>query len=141
MSTPVECPSRRACARRGFTLLEAMIAVMIVGLAAVAALSSFGTLLRTGERVRDALEANVLADQRVAVASLLSSDELAHLPDSVKQGQFAAPFERYTWHTSSRERHGERGLFDVSVSVRWRSGEYAIATRLYRPAPLLSATP
>jgi type II secretion system protein I len=121
--------------RAGFTLLEAAVALMIVGLAAVAVLSSFGTTLRTSVRARHALEAEALAGQRLAYASLLSHDELTHLPDSVARGRFEAPFSDYRWETTAHERRDDAALFDVRVEVAWAEGRYALPTRLYRPPP------
>ena len=127
--------------RTGFTLLEAAIALVIVGMAAVAVLSSFGTTLRTSARARRTLEAEALATQRLAYASLLSHAELAHLPDSVARGRFDAPFEEYRWETTARERRDDDALFDVRVEVAWTDGRYALPTRLYRPAPMPEALP
>lgn len=127
--------------RPGFTLLEAMIAVTIVGLAAVAVLSSFGTTLRTATRAQRGLEAEALAGQRLAQVTLLERDELLHLPDSLSRGRFAAPFADYTFTTSATEVRGEAGLFDVSVAVAWPDGRYEIPTRLYRPPRLASVQP
>jgi prepilin-type N-terminal cleavage/methylation domain-containing protein len=129
-----------SASRPAFTLLEAMIAVMIVGLAAVAVLSSFGTTLRTATRAQQGLEAEALAGQRLARAELLERDALLHLPDSVAHGQFAAPFAAYQWTTVAREVRGEVGLFDVAVEVSWPNGRYALPTRLYRPAPQLAVS-
>lgn len=125
--------------RAGFTVLEAAIAVMIVGLAAVAVLSSFGTTLRTATRARQALEAEALATDRLSRATLLERDELQHLPDSVASGRFAAPFETYAWHTTARELRDEPGLFDIGVEISWAEGRYALPTRLYRPARPVTA--
>lgn len=133
--------SPRTDARPGFTLLEAIIAVTIVGLAAVAVLSSFGATLRTATRARHALEAEALAGQRLARAALLDRDELLHLPDTLAGGRFVAPFDEYAFTTSATEVRGEPGLFDVAVTVTWPDGRYALPTRLYRPARLASALP
>ena len=133
---------RRASRRRnGFTLLEAAIALVVVGMAAVAVLSSFGTTLRTSDRARHALEAEALAGQRLAYASLLSHDELAHLPDSVAHGRFAAPFDGYRWATTAKELHDDDAVFDVGVSIAWENGAFALPTRLYRPPPMPEALP
>jgi prepilin-type N-terminal cleavage/methylation domain-containing protein len=132
---------RRARRRTGFTLLEASIAVMIVGLAAVAVLSSFGTTLRTAARARRGLEAEALAGQRLGRASLLERDDLLHLPDSVARGQFEAPFAEYAWVTTATEVRGEVGLFDIAVEVKWADGRYTLPTRFYRPARVASVQP
>ena len=133
----VQC--RRA--RAGFTLLEAAIAVVIIGMAAAAVLSSFGTTLRTSARARRALEAEALGGQRLAYVELLSNAELSHLPDSASHGRFPAPFEEYGWEATSNAVRGDDGLFDVRVEVTWSDGRYALPTRLYRSAPMPDALP
>ena len=133
--------SRGSRRRSGFTLLEATIAVMIVGMAAAAVLSSLGTTLRTATRARQGLEAEALASQRLARATLLDRDDLAHLPDSIARGHFAPPYAAYEWRTTSAEVRGEPDLFDVAVDVSWPDGRYSLPTRLYRPARQLPGTP
>jgi prepilin-type N-terminal cleavage/methylation domain-containing protein len=133
--------SRNSRRRSGFTLLEATIAVMIVGMAAAAVLSSFGTTLRTAARARQGLEAEALAGQRLARAALLDRDDLVHLPDSIARGRFAPPYGAYEWRATSGEVRGEPDLFDVGVEVSWPEGRYSLPTRLYRPARQIAGTP
>ena len=128
-------------ARDGFTLLEAAIALAIVGMATAAVLASFGISLRTASRARHALEAEALATQRLAYVSLLSQEELNHLADSVAVGRFSPPFAGYRWETTSKELRGEESVFDVKVDVSWPEGHYALETRLYRPPPMPGVLP
>src|SRR5215217_6870753 len=87
--------TRRACARAGFTLLEAVVALAIVGTIAIAVLGSFGAELRTASRVRDALPAVTLAEEQLARLSSADAATLAMLPDSLARGEFIAPFADY----------------------------------------------
>ena len=132
-------PPRARGSRPGFTLLEAMIALVILGLAAVAALSAFGTELRAADRARHALEAEALAAERLATVRLLGARELAPLPDSIARGRFAAPFESYHWTTTLRPVLGEPALYSVVTTIAWERGTFAVQTRLYRPPPVLPA--
>lgn len=125
--------------RKGFTLLEALIALVIVGTAAIAVLSAFGTELRAAGRARDALEATALGEQHLALIVLLPPADIAPLPDSMARGRFAAPFEAYSWTASAQESRDERDLFEVSVNVEWDNGLHSRRTRLYRPPVLLAA--
>ena len=118
----------------GFSLLEAVVALMIVGTASVSALAAFGAELRTTDRAARALEARALADDRLARLRLTSNAELAPLADSLRHGRFAPPFEAYQWDATSRNVREREGVFEVSVTVRWEDGAYAETTRLYRPA-------
>ena len=121
--------------RAGFALLEAAIAAAIVSLAAVATLAAFGAEVRTGIRARDALRAAALAEERLATVRLLPTEDLRLLPDSVRRGRFAPPFEGYGWEASARTVPEQEGLVEVSVRVEWEGGAYSLRTRLYRPPP------
>ena len=123
----------RSLGEGGFTLLEALIAVVIVGLAAAAALETVGAELRTATRARHALHASALAEHRLETIRVLPVPELRSLPDSVRRGTFAAPLERYGWTAAVREVAGEPGLYDAEVVVRWEGGSFPLQTRLYRP--------
>ncbi|HEU6453726.1 MAG TPA: type II secretion system protein [Gemmatimonadaceae bacterium] len=127
----------RMSSRRGFTLLEAAVAAVIVGLTAVGVLSAFGTELRASARARRALDADALAVDRLARVRLLARADINPLPDSLRQGQFLPPFQEYRWQLSSEavrgERDGENGLFDVAVVIQWDEGSYGLSTQIYRP--------
>lgn len=118
---------------QGFTLLEALVAVMIVGLAAVAALETVGAELRTAARAKDALTATALAEHRIETLRILSQNNLASVTDSLARGTFPPPFERYRWTAAVREVNGEPGLYDARVEVSWSGGTFPLSTRLYRP--------
>lgn len=121
--------------QRGFSLLEALIALTIVGLAAVAGLSAFAAQLRAAERTRTALEAQSLAEEQMAQLRVLPARSYRSLPDSLRHGHFAPPFERYEWRRAVRARPGMPDLFSASVEILWAGGSYALETRLYRPLP------
>ena len=118
--------------RRGFTLLETVVALAIVTLTGVAALATLGTELRTAERAHRTLEVAALARDVLSRVHLLDDEGLHRLPDSLVAGQFAAPFQAYRWHTTTQPVRDDPGLFDVSVSVSWQEGTQQISTRLYR---------
>jgi prepilin-type N-terminal cleavage/methylation domain-containing protein len=126
-----ESPARN----RGFSLLEAVVALAIVGLASVGALAAFSAELRTSDRARRALEANALAEERLAELRLLPRVELAPLTDSLRKGKFPQPFEEYRWEASAGSVRSRDDLFDLAVTVHWEGGAYAEATRAYRPRP------
>jgi prepilin-type N-terminal cleavage/methylation domain-containing protein len=124
---------RRMRARNAFTLMEVVVAVIIVGMTSVATLSAFAAELRTAEASRSALEAASLAENRIAIAEVIPAEDLLSLPDSSKSGQFEPPFEGYGWTTMVKPVVNEKDLFDVTVNVTGTNGNYAIGTRVYRP--------
>jgi prepilin-type N-terminal cleavage/methylation domain-containing protein len=129
----------RTTARAAFTLMEVVVAVIIVGMTSVATLSAFATELRTAETSRSALEAASLADSRIAMLELVPAEDLLKLPDSSKSGQFEPPFEHYEWTGTVTPVLNEADLFDATVRVTWTNGSYTIGTRMYRPVALVSS--
>ena len=133
---------RRLRLRRGFTLLEAAVAMAIVGVIALAALGAYAAELRAAGKARQALPAVSLAEERLAAIDLLPAGELRALPDSLARGRFGPPFERYEWtatvrraREAGRGMRGLRDLYDVRVEVRWPEGLYTLDARRYRPLP------
>lgn len=121
--------------RQGFTLIEAAIAVAIVGLASVAVLSAFGTELRTADRARRALESRALAEQRLTALELTPVVLLDRLPDSLARGRFDRPFDDYSWKAAAVPSRDVEFVYDLSVQVAWNSGDFALESRVYRPPP------
>jgi prepilin-type N-terminal cleavage/methylation domain-containing protein len=128
--------SRRISPRAAFTLLEVVIALIIVGMAAVGTLSAFAAELRTAETSRSALEAAALAQGRIAMLEVMPAELLLALPDTSRSGHFELPFEQYHWVALVTQVVNEADLFEATVRVTWPDGNYAISTRMYRPVAL-----
>ena len=118
--------------RAGFTLLESVVALAIVGGVAIASLSTLRTELSTADRANRALVLNALAADRIAHMKVLGRDELEFLPDSIRRGTFRPPFVDYRWDATSREVRDVIGLFDISVTVVGGDDEFSVSSRLYR---------
>jgi type II secretory pathway pseudopilin PulG len=121
-------------AAAGFSLLEAVVALAIVGTTSIAALAAFGAELRASARARVALEAQALAEDRLGWVRLLQRDELSPLPDSMARGEFAPPWSDYRWVAEAEPLLDCPDLFEVRVTVTSSETELRLATRLYRPA-------
>jgi type II secretory pathway pseudopilin PulG len=124
--------------RPGISLLEAVVAIAIVGMTAISALESVGSGMRTAERSKRAVEAEALASSRLEFMDLMTDAELQSLPDSVSSGKFPAPLNEYSWKTTSAAVADQAGVYDVRIAIDWPSNSYTIRTYLYRQPPLAS---
>lgn len=124
--------------RAGFTLLEATVAVAIIGLVAVGALAAFAADSRASSKANELLPAAALAEERLARLELADVRELDMLPDSLAHGQFDEPFGDYAWSASASPVRDELALYDFSATVTWSGGSYTLHRRRYRPAPTSS---
>jgi prepilin-type N-terminal cleavage/methylation domain-containing protein len=122
----------RAERRPGFSLLEAVVAMAIVGITAVSALAAVASEMRTAERARTALEADALATFQLTRFNMLTAEELQFLPDSIAQGTFDPPFDSYSWVTTAEAVVDEEYLHRVSLSIVWAGGSRTVRTMLYR---------
>ena len=118
--------------RRGISLLEAVVAIAIVGITSVSALEAVGGDMRTAERARRAIVVEQLAGSRMEFMDLMTDQELQALPDSVEAGKFPAPLDEYSWKTSSAVVSDQDGIYDVRVQIDWPTGSYLVKTYQYR---------
>jgi prepilin-type N-terminal cleavage/methylation domain-containing protein len=123
-------------ARAGFSLLEVIVALAIVGVTAVGALASVGAELRAADDARTTLEAEALAVHRMSTLEMLTAEQLQRLPDSLARGAFDPPFERYRWTAATEPLLGEEGLTEVRVDVVWKTGSFPLRTLLFRQSTL-----
>jgi type II secretion system protein I len=118
--------------RAGFTLLEATVALVIVGIVAIGALEAFAVEADAARRARQAAPAAAVAAERLAQLQLLDARGLQSLPDSLHNGRVADGSRMYEWTSSAAPVRDERDLYTVRVDVRWETGTYALATRVFR---------
>lgn len=115
-------------ARRGFMLLEAMVALLVIGVMSAAALELFAAHARSAARVPPLVVATELAREQVTAIRLLRLDRSTPLPDSLAHGTFAPPFSAYRWRASLGY-STDVALQDIHVEVEWPDGRYALDTR------------
>jgi len=129
-------PPRPGAKRRsGISLLEAVVAIAIVGMTAVSALEAAGGDMRAAEKSRRAIEAEALATSRLDFMDLLNDRELQALPDSVEKGTFDPPLDQYSWKTTSTPVSDQAGVYTIHVTVEWPSGSYTLRSYAYRTPP------
>jgi len=119
--------------RRGFTILEAVVALAIIGFAAVAAVEAVASELRAADRAVMAYTFAALAQDRLTAVAILEGDEVNVLPDSIARGAFLAPFDGFRWTTSASPTLGQHDMYDVTITVANERRDYTVVTRLYRP--------
>jgi type II secretory pathway pseudopilin PulG len=121
--------------RGGFVLLEAVVALAIIGLFAVGLLAATGAQVRTSNKGETLLTARALAQDRMTSLRILDYEELADIPDSLKAGVFPAPFEAYSWSATVSPVKDEYDLFDVLVTVSSGDDAYPLRTLIHVPRP------
>jgi len=121
---------------RGFTLIEVVVALALVGVAGVAALSAFGATLWAAGRSESRLTAAALAEERLGRLALLTATEARRLPDSLRAGRFGPPFEAYVWAARTQPVRDLPDLIEVAVTVASAEDSFPLRTRWYRPPPL-----
>jgi type II secretion system protein I len=119
--------------RAGFSLLEATVALAIVGIVAVGALEALAAEARVARRTRDAGPAAALASERLARLAVVDPAALQPLPDSLARGVVRTGERTYTWMAQVHRVSGTPHLFEFTVDVQWESGTFALASRAYRP--------
>jgi len=125
--------------RRGFTLIEAVVALLIVAVALVPLLGAADQTLRDERRIAPAREAVSLAEARMEELALLPPDSLvAYLRP--REESFPAPFAAYRWHALMHTEPESPSLVRAAVIVRWSGGEYSLETVFYRPEMLVGAS-
>jgi len=116
-------------------MLEAIVALAIVGVVCVGVLGAYGGAIRADVLAADRLPLAALATERIAAVDL-HAGSLQRLSDSLARGAFAAPYESATWETETRRVEQTEGLYDVIVRIRDGSDVYTLQTRRYR-APIV----
>jgi len=132
--TPRHPSSSGAESRRGFTLLEAVAAMMIIGVVSAGALSAFAADLRAADRAQRMLPAAALAQDRLSGLETSGPELLEALPDSLARGRFTAPFDDYSWTASAHRLRALPGLIEVKINISWDAGSFALLERRYEPS-------
>jgi prepilin-type N-terminal cleavage/methylation domain-containing protein len=87
--------------RRGFTLLEAMVALVILGLVSLAYLELFGGAVRATESAAHWSRAVEFAEDGMEILKLTPESEWQHAPEQL-DGGFARRVEARPWRDDLR---------------------------------------
>ena len=126
---------RKAAA--GFVLLEAVVALAILGVASIALLQVRSQQIRVASQARELLTAQALAEDRVSAIRLLNYELLADPPDSLMEGVFPVPFQSFSWTAEVALIEDEYDLFGVEVVVLGPVERFPIRTLMHRPRSVL----
>lgn len=128
-------------ARRGFVLMEAVIALAIISIMAVALLGATAAQVRTADKGGLLLVAQALAEERMATVRSLGWEQLRSLPDSIAEGVFPPPFHEYAWRAEVAQVDDEHELFSVGIQVMVADESFAMSSLVHEPevSPLESA--
>jgi prepilin-type N-terminal cleavage/methylation domain-containing protein len=114
--------------RRGFTLLEAMVALVILGLVSLAYLELFGGTVRATESAAHWSQAVAYAEDGMESLKLTSETAWERSPEQL-DGGFTRRVETRPWRDDfGRDDFGRGGLLVVSVVVTLPGGgEFAVS--------------
>ena len=129
-------PGRRPLSRRpaeaGFTLIEALVALAVLGIAIVTALEASSQILRSQAAALREREAVALAEAKLNELAAAPPDSLpAWLP--ARSGRITLAGRDYLWRTRLGREPGTRALWRAAIRVEWQSGEYDLETLFRRP--------
>ncbi|MEX0892847.1 MAG: type II secretion system protein [Gemmatimonadota bacterium] len=125
----------------GFVLLEAVLALAIVSLFAVALLATVGGQVRTSEQAGVLLVASALAEDRQMALELLDREAFLDLPDSLAAGVFAEPFTDFRWQATVAPVEDEYDLFAAEVTVAGFGHAYTRRTLVHRSGTVVGQAP
>jgi prepilin-type N-terminal cleavage/methylation domain-containing protein len=122
----------------GFTLVEALVALVIVGAALVPLLGGVSRAVRAQGEAAGAVEAVALAEARMAALEMLTLDSLGAYLEP-RTGTFDPPFSRYRWRAVVRPTTEAPSVLQAAVVVEWDGREMALETYFHRPEMLPDA--
>jgi diadenosine tetraphosphatase ApaH/serine/threonine PP2A family protein phosphatase len=130
----------RVRARDGFTVLETVVALLILGLALTPLLGSTLAGVRETAKLRSAHEAVSLAEARMASLEVVPVDSIAfyRVP---RVGWFPPPFGGFRWRAILRADPATPALVRGAVLVEWKTGTYSLETVFHRPDLLPAFAP
>ncbi|MEX1181764.1 MAG: type II secretion system protein [Gemmatimonadota bacterium] len=120
-------------ARHGFMLIEAVVALAIIGLVSIALLATTAAQVRTAGKAQRLLTARALAEERLAMLRSLHWQDLLDVPDSLADGTFPPPFEAYTWQAEVTPTDDEYELYTATVVVNVGDEAFPLVTLLHEP--------
>jgi type II secretory pathway pseudopilin PulG len=123
----------------GFLLLEALVGLVILGTVVLALLAATASQVRSADKASVLLVSGALAQDRLSALQLQGYDQLMRLPDSLASGQFAPPFDEFSWQATVAPAGDEYELFSLLVVVEGRGERLPLETLVHRTPPTAGA--
>ncbi len=123
----------------GFVLLEAVVALAILGVASIVLLQVRAQQIRVASQAHELLTAQALAEDRISAIRMLDYELLADPPDSLMEGVFPPPFEEFTWRADIALMEDEYDLFGVEVEVVGPAERFPLRTLVHRARSVLAS--
>jgi Tfp pilus assembly protein PilV len=117
-------------AERGFTLVEAVVALFVASLAIVVMVQSSARTLRSQAAAERHVEAVAVADAQLDAILLLPEDSLEAYADG-RSGEVLLGRRGYVWRATVQQ-EGHTRLWRANVSVEWGEGDFAVETVFFR---------
>lgn len=125
--------------QRGFTLMEMVVATLILAIGVAGAMSALAASTRAAGVTERLHTASLLAQRRLTEIEMQSDT----LSAGEQQGGFGEQYPDYRWRQAV-EQTNMTDLFSVTVTVEWNQGgiigERKVATFLRKPSQEPSAT-
>lgn len=115
----------------GFTLIEALVALLVVGLAVAGSLQAVSRALGSQAQATRHAEAAALAESRMNQVGLMDVDSLREL-DGARWRTRALAGRRYRQRSWARSLEDEN-LWRVTTQVEWSDGRVELETVFFRP--------
>ena len=113
--------------RRGFTLVEALVSLVIAAIAFAALVRVASTSVLTKIKSEDYSTAVLLAEMKLSDVRLDGPSLYGE-----EEGEFDEPYEDFRWRVTTIESEDMSGLYSVEVEITWPTrGEYTTKTFLY----------
>jgi general secretion pathway protein I len=104
----------RASGRRGFTLIEVLVTMLMIAIILPVAMRGISHALFAAGNAKQSVEATTLAENKLA--EITSSTQVAANGGS---GDFSPDFPQYKWQSNIVSQ--QLGMFEVDVTVSWDS--------------------
>ncbi len=108
--------------RRGFTLIEVMVAVAVLSFGLVMVYQSFFIVLNSFNYCADSLAIAVWMDEKIwqAQDSIMRTGGLDNNPE---QGEITARSKKFNWELSSTVLDQAANLSAVNLEITWKEGK------------------